>query len=487
MTFSASVRVLVLVLVGAASMTPPSSAQAQERILTRLFLQDLDSQSVRWSEVRRAANGKCSMGMPQPIAGWQTLDVAKQQLASMQETSNWVAVGVRDFEDGKFQSGWQLVWSGVSGSNHGDHSHWHYSAAPRVIDKRLDTQQGNPSRVAAFDRAFYVSNDQRNGYTKIDPARYNAATTPQQFAAIPRFIPGGGHRTSLAVVGERVGYAGWFDSNGEHQGRVDVTRISPNKAEIAYSFHLPNGGIHSLAVLEGRVFVAAAGGISHVPLDTTASLSSDKVQPVPVSLGQKDDTPLRISELATLGKFVLFTIDRGDNSMLGLLNAADLKSPLVTLPLNVAAGQSASAPVVVKTRGDQRLALVFHENGGASDGQPKGSLAGANSVTPISDAKPKPTAESLAIINLDPNGDKNFADAKIVKTIIVGASKISGSSGHHGVDFDADRRFAFLTNPGDGTLSILDLDKLEVVGSFKIGGSPNRVVSTGGEQCDQHH
>lgn len=486
MSVSTFVRLLAVALVGTASHSMSFSVVAQDRILTRLFLQDLDSQSVRWSEVRRAANGKLAMGMPQPIAGWQTLDSAKQKLGSIQETTNWIAVGVGDLEGGKSQSGWQLIWSGASGSNHGDHSHWHYNAVPQVIDKRLDDKQGNPSRVEAFDRAFYISNDQLNGYTKIDPARYNAATTPQQFAAIPRFIPGGGNGTSLTVVGERVGYAAWIDSDGDHKGRVDVTRIGPNKAEIAYSFRLPSGGIHSVAALEGRIFFAAADGVYHVPVDATASLSADKVQPVPVSLGQDDGASLRPSAVATLGKFVVFTIGRDDHATLGLLNAADLKSPLIKLPLNVAAGQSASAPVVVKTRSDQRLALVFHEHPSPSERRPDGPLAGSGSIKPISDTTAKPTAESLAIINLDPNGDKNFADAKIVKTITVGASKISGDFGHHGIDFDADRRFAFFTNPGDGTLSIFDLEKLEIAGSFKIGGTPSHVVAVGGEQCDHH-
>lgn len=500
MLFSSFVRRLVVALVSAATISMIQSAEAQDRILTRLFIQDLDSQSVRWSEVRRVANGKFSLSMPQPISGWQTLDAAKQRLVQMQETGNWIAVGVCDRDGGKFQSGWQLMWSGVSGSTHGDHSHWHYSSAPRVVDKRLDDKQGNPTHVDAFDRAFYIANDQIHGYTKIDPARYNAATNPRQFAAIPRFIPGGGNHLSLAIVGERVGYAGWIDGDSKHKGRVDVTRIGPNQAEIAYSFHLPSGDIHGAAVLEGRVYFSAADGVYHVPVDATASLSADKVQPVHISLGKDDktDKPLRTDALATLGKYVVFTIGREDNSTLGLLNATDPKSPLVKLPLNAAAGQSASKPVVVKTRGDQRLAFVFHENRSAPEGRPDGESpvaqtsgssggsvgqaeAAAKSETASS---AKPAAESLAIINLDPNGDKNFAHAKIVKTLSVGANKIRSYFGHHGMDFDADRRFAFLTNPGDATLSILDLEKLEIVGSFKIGGAPSHIIATGGEQCD---
>jgi DNA-binding beta-propeller fold protein YncE len=478
-------RLLLIALFSAMSIQLVCAADAPaERIVTRLFIQDLDSQAVRWSDVRRGAGGKFSMGMPQAIAGWQSLDAAKQKLVQMQKTNQWVVVGVRDLEHGKHQSGWQLISSGVSGSDHGDHSHWEYGSAPRVVDKRLDDKQGNPAHVYTYDRVFYIANDQINGYTKIDPARYNTATTPQQFAAIPRFIPGGGHHITLAVANYAVGYAGWIDGEGDHKGRVDVTRIGPNKAEIAYSFHLPSGGIHGVTVLQGRVFFAAADGLYHVPVDATASLTADQVQPVHLSLGQDEESgkPFRTGAFATLSKHVIFTIGRGDTSTLCLLNAADLKSPLVKLPLNVAAGQSASTPVVVKTHGDQRLALVFHENRGAPEGRPDGEVAGAGSAIPASETKPVP--ELLSIINLDPNGDKNFADARIVKTLPVGASKISGHFGHHGLDFDGDHRFAFLTNPGDGTVSILDLEKLEIVSSFKIGGTPSHIVATGGEPCD---
>lgn len=504
---------LLVALVGAMSNGFVRAADTPaERIVTRLFIQDLDSQSVRWSDVRRVANGKLSMAMPSPIGGWQSLDATKQKLVQMQETNQWVVVGIRDLEAGKHQSGWQLMSSGVSGSDHGDHSHWEYGSAPRVVDKRLDDKQGNPAHVYTYDRAFYIANDQINGYTKIDPARYNAATTPQQFAAIPRFIPGGGNHITLAVAGERVGYGGWIDGEGDNKGRVDVTRIGPNKAEIAYSFHLPSGGIHGATVLENRVFFAASDGVYHVPVDATTSLTADKVQPVHISLGkdEESDKPFRTGAFTTMGKHVVFTIGKGDAASLCLLNAADLNAPLVKLPLNVAAGQSASTPIVVKTHGDQRLALVFHENRGAPEGRPDAAVAETGSTGPRGGRpKPaeatastaagpsnspvakteatettKPAVESLAIINLDPNGDKNFADAKIVRTLPVGASKISGHFGHHGLDFDGDRRFAFLTNPGDGTVSILDLEKLEIINSFKIGGTPSHIVAVGGEQCD---
>ncbi|MBM3968647.1 MAG: hypothetical protein FJ302_02100 [Planctomycetes bacterium] len=507
------VRFLLSALVSAMSMPVIRAADAPaEWIVTRLFIQDLDSQSVRWSDVRRAANGKFSIAMPSPIGGWQSLDGTKQKLVQMQETNQWVVVGVRDLEAGKYQSGWQLMSSGVSGSDHGDHSHWDYGPGPRVVDKRLDDKQGNPAHVCTYDRAFYIANDQINGYTKIDPARYNAATTPQQVAEIPRFIPGGGNHITLAVANYSVGYGGWIDGEGDHKGRVDVTRIGPNKAEIAYSFHLPSGGIHGATVLENRVFFAASDGVYHVPVDATTSLTADKVQPVHISLGQDEETgkPFRTGAFTTMSKHVVFTVGKGNAAAICLLNAADPKVPLIKLPLNVAAAQSASTPIVVKTHGGQRLALVFHENRGAREGRPDGAVAEAGSTGPrggrpkssestvntaagpsttvVAKTEPtettKPAAESLAIINLDPNGDKNLADAKIVKSLPVGASKISGHFGHHGLDFDGDRRFAFLTNPGDGTVSILDLEKLEIINSFKIGGTPSHIVAVGGEQSD---
>ena len=59
----------------------------------------------------------------------------------------------------------------------------------------------------------------------------------------------------------------------------------------------------------------------------------------------------------------------------------------------------------------------------------------------------------LSIVDLDPKGNGNFAEPRIVNTLPVGNSAVEGHSGHDDVTFDADGRWAFFTNPGDGTLA----------------------------------
>jgi hypothetical protein len=45
--------------------------------------------------------------------------------------------------------------------------------------------------------------------------------------------------------------------------------------------------------------------------------------------------------------------------------------------------------------------------------------------------------------------------------------------------FDAQKQFGFFTNPGEGTISALSLKTIEVMTTFKIGGTPTVIVSCG--------
>jgi YVTN family beta-propeller protein len=44
-----------------------------------------------------------------------------------------------------------------------------------------------------------------------------------------------------------------------------------------------------------------------------------------------------------------------------------------------------------------------------------------------------------------------------------------------------DRRYAFFTNSGDGTISVLSLKTLEVIATFTVGGILTAIVARGGE------
>src|SRR6185369_8625761 len=51
---------------------------------------------------------------------------------------------------------------------------------------------------------------------------------------------------------------------------------------------------------------------------------------------------------------------------------------------------------------------------------------------------------------------------KVVGQVVTG-------NGHHEVEFSADNRFAFVTNEVDGTLSVIDIQKLAKVKDLKTG------------------
>lgn len=99
-------------------------------------------------------------------------------------------------------------------------------------------------------------------------------------------------------------------------------------------------------------------------------------------------------------------------------------------------------------------------------------------------AKDVEVDDALEIIALEPNGDGNCSDAKVVKSLKVGKCAVEGHFGHHDIAFDAEKQFGFFTNPGDGTISVLSLKSLEVVTTFKVGGIPTAIVALGSRETD---
>ncbi len=114
-------------------------------------------------------------------------------------------------------------------------------------------QQGNPAHLYQYGGQFFLANDKLNGYTRIDPKKYEKDKDGKLGKDAPRFLIGGGNHITLAVVDDKVGYSCWIDGNGPSKGRVDVTPITTKeKTEPAYSFTLPSGGIHDATACAGR-------------------------------------------------------------------------------------------------------------------------------------------------------------------------------------------------------------------------------------------
>ena len=133
----------------------------------------------------------------------------------------------------------------------------------------------------------------------------------------------------------------------------------------------------------------------------------------------------------------------------------------MVVPLGVKKGTRAVTQEVAVTADGKAYALVFHDH-----------------------AKGVDVEDALEIVALDPNGDGDCSDAKVLKTLKVGKSAVEGHFGHHDMAFDAEKQFGFFTNPGDGTISVLWLKSLDVVNTFKVGGTPTAIVAVGKRETD---
>ncbi len=460
--------------------TQPKSDSKKLRPVTRLIFEDHKDQSLRWADVGIDEDKQLHVGAAQPVPGVKPLDASKQKLVQMKEHGGFVLAGIRDEEKGAFQSGWVLIDAGVRYEDHGDHGHWRYPATPRQLAATLDQKQGNPAHIYAYDGKFFIANDQLNGFTRVDPALVataagavegtsNATSGTQRASAeqkptlstAQRFYEGGGNHITLAAVNDQVAYATWVDGGGPNKGRVDVTKLGGKDSKLAYSFFLSSGGLHGATTNQGKVFFAPSDGIVWLTADLTASLKPDAVKWQHISLGKSDDKPLRTGAFATFGNYVLCVTGRGTDAKLVMIDASQSTPTPQFLSLKSSAATRALTPVIAQTK-TATYAFVMHD-----------------AVEHDDDSEAAPD-ERLEIISLDPNGDRNFADAQSLKTLKLGRSAVEGHSGHHDITCDASRRFAFVTNPGDATIMAISLATLEPAGTYPIGGKPTALIAIGG-------
>ncbi|MFY9256970.1 MAG: hypothetical protein WAO83_26190 [Fuerstiella sp.] len=433
-----------------------SSADAQtvrSKTMMRVFWQDRDPDQLSWANITLTDKWDIKRGW---IQGFPKLDAEKQDLVQMKANNGILVVGVRDHDDGKFQSGWVSVDAGVFEEPHGNHSHWKYSSDPKVTGMTLDTDQGNPAHLYVYDNNFYLANDQKNGFTRLQPMLLKQ---PASAARSAKFFPGGGSHITLAAVNNTVAYGSWIDGGGPNAGRVDVVSLlQTGEAKIAYSFSLPSGVIHGATQNSGKVFFAPADGICWVNADQTFQKSAETVQVNHLSLGQDEesDKPLRTGAFASEQNWVLCTTGKGDQSSLCLINAQAAQPTVVKVQIPVADGLRLTTPETVLSLGN-RYAFLFQDR---TDGDSE-------------------VQEYLTVLELDPNRDRDFSDAKLKTTIPVGASKVDGHHGHHAIAFDAYGRHAVFTEPGTGVINVLSLKGMNVVARFKVGGSPDSVVVVG--------
>lgn len=450
-----SLRALLVVLATLAVSTVQAAAPPGKH-LTRVFYQDDETKTVKWADLM--GGQALALSSPQVVEGFPRIDPAKQTLVQMDFALGHILIGVRDEQDGKFQSGWVLIDCGVETESHGDHLDWVYSRNPRVRAVQLDDQQGNPAHLYVYDDIFYVANDQKNGFTRLSPAELNASDDEAAIRSKATFHAGGGGHITMAVSGQRVAYSSWIDRDGPNKGRVDLTLVSVSGAsQSAGSIFLPSGGIHGATACANKVFLAPSAGINWVEADGTIPVDPMSIAVHHIDLGKSGDRPRRTGAFTTMGNRMAFVTGTGKETELGVIDADKTPPALTRLPIDLKEGAKASGLQLIKPRRGNPVAVLFQEVD--SDG---------------------PSQCKLQLIELDPNGNTQWEDMRVGPSIPVGKAKIEGHGGHHSLATDSDRFRGVLTNPGDGSIQVFSLDSRRVEITFHVGGAPSKIIACGG-------
>ncbi len=447
-------------LLGAASSTTSSAfaqdGQRKSERLVRIVWQDPEKNTILWGDLVQVGP-KMLLQQGGTVENFPSLDSENQHLVQMDRVEDVLLVGVRDNDNGQFQSGWVAVDLGVDEMPHGDHSDYEYRNHPRVLASKLDAAQGNPAHLYVYDDQFYLANDKLNGMTRLDPKNLRGPVEGRKGT----FHRGGGSHITLAAIDNTIAYSTWSGREKEVQGKIDVVNLARQAEDaIAYSFQLPVGGLHGAIANSGRIFFAPADGIYWLDADLAFQKTAETVQPRHLSLGKVADgeRPLRTGAFLNHGNWVLFNTGRQDDSALCLVDASAAEPKLVKVAIKPADGLSLVTPATVFASSGKRYAFVFQ-------GKQSGDVA-----------------EKLTIVDLDPNGDRDFSDAAIAKTLEVGPSNPQGHNGRHAITFDDDARFGILAIPGSGEIWVLSLESLTIVGKYKVGGTPIKILAVGGEE-----
>lgn len=455
---------LLLPIVGysaTAAAAEPGGSVSSGRAVTRLFIQDPEKLTVMWADV--LAQEPPVLTAAKAVEGFPTLDPDRQSLVQMAASGGKIMVGIRDQEDGEFQSGWVLIDTGVEEEDHGDHSHWYYNHPPRVIASRLDESQGNPAHLYCYDGVFYLANDRIGGFTRLDPRAIPDNAEEATIQAMAAFHVGGNGHITLAVAGD-LAFSTWMSRQPENAKRVDVTAVSAGgNRDVAYSFDALSGGLHGATYQAGKLFLAPSEGINWIAVPESAKAKPESLTVHHIDLGGNEEKAYRTGAFTTWDGHVMFTSGSGAASFLGIIDARAETPEVTRVAIEIDANSRAHGPAIVRTRSQGPIAFVFHDHGKGVD------------------------APNVAtVIELDPNRDGNFADARIATEITVGASQVEGHGGHHDMAFDALGRYGVITNPGDRTLDILSMADFQAVVRIEVPFTPARLLSVGGRGPIKH-
>ena len=266
-------------------MLPPQNRWA------RIFWQDREDKTLMWGDLKKIGFG-LTFRNGGKVQGFPKLDKERNELVQMKRIGNVLLVGIRDDDNGKLLSGWVAVVVGVDEMPHGNHSDYNYRNSPKVISSVLDQAQGNPAHLYVYNQAFFLANDNLNGYTRLTPAQIKSSGS----SAKGTFHRGGGGHITLATIDQKVGYGTWIQGGGPEKGRIDVSDLTKTGEDsIAYSFKLPVGGLHGATANSNRIFLAPSDGVYWVDADMDLKLSPETVVTHHISLGEdkESERPLR--------------------------------------------------------------------------------------------------------------------------------------------------------------------------------------------------
>ena len=423
-----------------------SRTASKAGIQTRLFWQDRSKLTLCYTDLLfEKAQFKIA---PKAVTGFPELSTEENDLVQMTVVDGRLFVGVRDHANGTHASGWVELTTGIEEESHGDHSHWHYVGAPKILHSQIDDQQGNPAHVYRYDDRVFLANDKKNGFTQVVLSKSDDEKSEARF-----FSGGGGHIT-LAAVANRIAYSSWIDRKGENAGRVDVVSLRGENPAKGYSFRLPTGGIHGAIACGNRAFFAPAEGVCWVDADFDLRMDSDSVQIHQLSLNPKGGEGYRTGAFFEFQDHVLCIANgKSGQPALCVIDGTTPAPSVIRVDCDLPDGLRLSTVKAIRSSSNQSLAFAFAEGSGVQ--------------------------EFLYVFNLDPNGDNNFGDAKFELRLEVGKSQLEGHFGHHGIAFVPDRKTAVITNPGDGTLTLIDLVEKKLLTTLQVGGQPTHVVSFG--------
>jgi len=431
----------------------PSAVNAQNvraTTITRLFWQDRETNRLSYADLVTTNAWGLQRGW---VTDFPKIDGEIQNLGAMQQTGGLVLVGVQDNQNEADKGGWIAIDSGVFEEPHGNHFHWKYTQTPKSIYHRIDATQGSANSVTVQNSTFLVINS-AGQFIRVRP---NEVKQQQHQSAIRIYSPDSAFH-SLAVVNGRIGY-GVRAADATDPGTVDVLNLdqAPEKL-VAYSIPVSDTPLTAVAVNSGKAFFSTSDGVAWVNVDTTlsGSAATETVNRIEESKTLADTTAFSAEALVSTAGYVLCSVGSGKGSALRLINASSPQPSVTSVAVPVAEGLQLTSPEVILSLG-KRFAFLFQER-----------------IDANSDSQ-----EHLTVVELDPNRDRSFSDARVTVTMPVGASKIDGEHGHHGICFDAYGRHAVITNPGDGVLTVLSLQNMRTVASFRVGGAPDHITAVG--------